>query len=296
MRLYRDQLQHDYRIILYKNGRGKHIIEVDDRIDNMLFFYLVNYMIYPEWINYSPQVAGYTIADDESLFDTHILGTRIKVSDARHVKEADQVEVVTSNFDKYRIGFDGNIKAIKGTAILSEPEWPATTITAHELIKITDEIKVESFNHKAFNQRFFIISSAYLVLLSLITLLYRTNNTEMDVFLILIPYLWMILEHDYVLVQRHYLKFLVFSFAIMAFGQISYYCNLTSLSSPIITLSSSSFLFLLLQKVLALIYRLLFKKQPDLDNDSLYVVFFYRIPLYILPVLGSMALYMNMTE
>lgn len=291
MQSYRDQILEDYKILLYKNGRGKHIIEVDDRIENMLFFYLVNYMIYPEWINYSPKVVGYTTANDKTLFDSHILGTRIKVSDAMNTKGADQIEVVTSNFDKFRIGFDGKIKAIKGAAILSEPEWPATTITAHELIKIPDKINIEPFNHKAFSQRFFIISSAYLVLLSLITILYRTNNTKLDVFLILIPYLWMILEHDYVLDKRHYLKFLVFSIVIMAFGQLCYQYNLTDHDSPFITLSGAPLAFLVLQKVLSSLYQILFNKRPDLENDSFYAVFFYRIPLYILPVVGSILLH-----
>lgn len=54
--LYSDQLENDLDFQLYKNGNGNHVIKVDDKLNNESFFYLVNYLNYPEGIDYKVDI------------------------------------------------------------------------------------------------------------------------------------------------------------------------------------------------------------------------------------------------
>ena len=65
--LYNDQLQDELTFELYKNGRGNHIIKADNRLDNELFYYLVNYLKYPKNIEYNIKIEGFTIGKDKKI-------------------------------------------------------------------------------------------------------------------------------------------------------------------------------------------------------------------------------------
>lgn len=46
--LYSESIDKECSLELYNNGFGKHIVKVDNRIDNERFCYLLNYLKYPE--------------------------------------------------------------------------------------------------------------------------------------------------------------------------------------------------------------------------------------------------------
>ena len=87
--LYLDNPSDDFRLELYKNGRGRHIVKVDQRVKNDLFFYLVNYLKYPEGIEYNVDIEGFTTGEANSNLDDQELLVYISEND----KEYDNVYI-----------------------------------------------------------------------------------------------------------------------------------------------------------------------------------------------------------
>jgi len=85
---------------LYTN-RGRHFIQADERLDNEHFYYLVNYLYYPEDIEYKVNVTGFTIGKDNNILKNKHLLVFIPPTD----KEYDNVYISTSENENYKIDF-----------------------------------------------------------------------------------------------------------------------------------------------------------------------------------------------
>lgn len=51
--LYSANLQNIAPFKLYNSGKGTQVIMADEKLENEMFYFLVNYLHYPEGINYS---------------------------------------------------------------------------------------------------------------------------------------------------------------------------------------------------------------------------------------------------
>ena len=61
---------------LYKDERGKHIIKADDNLSNEQFNYLLNYLKYPEDIEYKINITGYTTITKPTVFPAKRMGKK----------------------------------------------------------------------------------------------------------------------------------------------------------------------------------------------------------------------------
>lgn len=103
--LYSSDLQNGLTFQLYKNGHGNHIIQADKRLDNERFYYLINYLNYPEEIEYNIDIEGFTIGKEDNQLQGKILLVYISPTD----KEYDNVYVTTSENKNFKIDFGGKI-------------------------------------------------------------------------------------------------------------------------------------------------------------------------------------------
>jgi hypothetical protein len=140
---------------IFKNRRGNHIIQADKRLDNERFFYLVNYLKYPEDIEYKIEIEGYTTGKDKNQLKDKDLLVYISSTD----KEYDNVFVATSENENFKIDFGGKITEIIENKIFNYPtdlilEYPET-------IKINRKAivqKEEEINQNRLEKRFKILS------------------------------------------------------------------------------------------------------------------------------------------
>ncbi|WP_460218599.1 hypothetical protein [Psychroserpens sp. MEBiC05023] len=293
--MYCKELEKDYAFLLHKNGRGKHIVEVDNRLTNLQFFFLVNYLKYPQYIDYSPYIKGYTNVKDNVLFSEDELGDRIMVLLPEDDKVLDSVNVVTTKGDFYSIDFKPKRFKFKAMKFFSEPLFSIDMVTHTQSIKVPEPLPDDYnpfVNHKSFEKRFYIIASIF-ILLFLVSIHYidsKLHNTYY-VFLTLAPFGWVYFEHDYLFKARHYLKMLVFSILIMSIGYYAIKQNLIADSFTFFSVLTSSFLFLIFQKLLSSIYIFLFKKRPDYMNESSSTKYLYEVPLLLITIFSSIFLY-----
>jgi hypothetical protein len=104
---YEDSLYKDFQITLYQYYTDKYILIPDQKIDNQLFNFLVNYLYYPDNITYKPKISGYTIAKDTTIFPKEKLNYEIEIFIPPNDNEFDNVFAVTQYNDVYKIDFGG---------------------------------------------------------------------------------------------------------------------------------------------------------------------------------------------
>ena len=114
-----DDLLDGFIFNLYTNGQGKHFIQADERFDNGDFYSLVNYLYYPEDIEYKVNITGFTTGKDDNILKDKQLLVFIPPTD----KEYDNVYVTTSENENYKISLSlfGKIKESRESRIYRQP-------------------------------------------------------------------------------------------------------------------------------------------------------------------------------
>lgn len=291
--LYREKLEVDYVFSLYKDGRAKHIIEVDKRLDNTHFFFLINYLKYPENIDYNPIINGYCIATDNAYFSDE-LNNVIQVFAPKNESITDVIQVVTENNKAIQIDFSGKVEAVTIEKSFETMDFTAHSNNAKQVVKLPEKLAEDEklgLNYNSFSKRFAIISISYIILL--LSSIYFIDSKEYNnyfVYLIIAPFGWLIFEHDYLFKTKTYIKMLLFSITLVLIGMcVARFKLLKSPALPFAILCSP-FVFLIMQKALSSIYMAIFKRRPDIIDRSFVEVIFYQIPLFVLPVIISILL------
>ena len=105
MTTYSDDLPDDLTFEIYKNARGKHIIKADERLNNWLFYFLINYLNYHEVIEHKVEIEGFTTGKDNDVLKDKKLIVYISPDD----KDGDNVYVTTTENNNYKVDFGGKI-------------------------------------------------------------------------------------------------------------------------------------------------------------------------------------------
>lgn len=175
--LYSNDLQEDLTFQLFKNGRGNHIIQADKRLDNERFFYLINYLNFPEGIEYEIDIEGFTIGKDKNQLKNKSLLVYISRTD----KDYDNVFVTTSENENFKVDFGGNITEIKDQRFFNHPtdiilDYPETI----KINRIPVLKKEEKINENSIDKRFKIIS---IITLSLTLIGIIINQYDSQIFI-----------------------------------------------------------------------------------------------------------------
>ncbi len=271
--LYSDNLPDNFQLQLYKGKTADHVVEADSRIDNDSFFYLVNYLNYPEDIHYTVNIEGFIRGESRKLKDQNLL-IYIPATD----DEYDNVFAVTQDGKHYKIGFDGKIREVAGSKKFASPPDES----------LSDPLKMKVSEKKAPNEtasiqkRFKIISR--IALIALIANLMIPSfwhdiglfeQTSWSVFFAIT--LWFIMDYEMLQSDSLYLKCLLIAIGVFLYGYFLHHSHmyLTPISKSAITISLCPLTFLLIQWPTRKLYIELFNREPKIESrgkfaDSVY--------------------------
>lgn len=273
--LYSKDLQDDLTFQIFKNGRGYHIIQADKRLDNEQFFYLINYLNYPDNIEYKIDIEGYTKGKDKNeLIDKDLL-VYISPSD----KEYDNVFVVTSENKNFKVDFGGKITETRDKRLFKYP--PDLLLENQEtLTNNRKEIqqKGEKSNVKCIDKRFIVLS---IIAVSLTLIGIIINQIDPPIFRKFSFFLgmgigvWFFSDYKMLQSDRHYLY--SFGIAIAYFTFIL--TNNGEFNKSVLDYGALYPLTLLIvQKPARLIYKAMLNREPVFDRppptfwDGVYMI------------------------
>lgn len=276
--LYSKDLHDDLTFQLFKNGHGNHIIQADKRLDNDRFFYLINYLNYPEGIEYKIDIEGFTIGKDKNQLKDKELLVYISPTD----KEYDNVFVTTSENENFKVDFGGKITATREKRFFNNPtdlilNYPETIkINRKEIVQ--NEAKT---SESALDKRFRILSTiaGSLTLIGLII-----NQFDSQIFIKFSFFLgmgiggWFFADYKMLQSDRHYL----YSFGI-AIGYLLFVLfNNGEFNKSVLDYGALYPLTLLLvQKPARLIYKATLSREPVVDKppptfwDGVYMIILF---------------------
>ncbi len=264
--LYSKDLQVGLAFSLYKNGRANHVIQVDEKLDNIRFFFLVNYLKYPENIDYNVDVEGFTFGKDDNIFKGEKLLVYISLTDT----EGDNVFVTTAKNKHYKYDFGGKIVDSRENKRYIVPYL--TTFEYAETLKVRHKEKTSKSNVVFKNEieiRFKIISSI-IALCMLIGLITRWLNPpifkEYGFILGMGIGLWFFADYKMLQSNKHYVYSLVIAFCYLLF--ILFYHG--TFDDGLLDYGALYPLSLLLiQKPARYIFRLTYKREPVIHKPIL---------------------------
>lgn len=261
--LYSKDLQDGLTFQLFKNVPGCHIIQADKRLDNERFFYLINYLEYPEGIDYKIDIEGYTTGKENNRLKGRSLLVYISQTD----EEYDNVFVTTPENENFKVDFGGKITEtrekkffkIPNDFILENPE--TIKVSKKEIIQKEDKALENKLD-----KRFKVLSLTAFSLLLIgifIDLFYTQVFIKYSFFLGMGIGLWFFTDYKMLQSDNHF-----------------NYCSLIAIVFLIImtifTGESNTDFFaygwlypltvLIIQKPARLIYKAILKREPVVDR------------------------------
>ncbi|TXK50538.1 hypothetical protein FVR03_04985 [Pontibacter qinzhouensis] len=292
--LYAEDLEADFACELFPGGRGRHVIQVDKRLANEHFFYLINYLFYPENITYKIDVLGFTTAEDQALLQQAAINVYVSKSNN---PEFDNVQVVTAQNQSYKIDFSGNITRATEAKMFSQP--PALPsgiperITLKQVVSIPFKIKNPPDNPA---KRFGIIASLAFVwwVISVILIFFEKSWFYQATFFLGLGFMgWFFSDYKMLQHRRYYIYCLLIALAFLGYGQLVQFSLQESKMSLLEFGCNIPVAVLLTQKPIRLLFLKLWKREPVVDKpapslvDGLYMLLLLAVPLFLLILLGT---------
>jgi len=295
--LYSDDLGTDVIFELYKNGRGNHIILADNSLDNVRFNYLVNYLFYPEDIEYKIDIEGFTTAHDLETYPKEILNKKIQICISDKDKAADNVIVVSEDGQTFKIDFGGKVTKINDFKTFRYPIIDFKQLPNPEIIKLNIKDvaqKRQESSKGAIKKRFKVISS---IALGLILISNLIIYIDIQVFFKITFFLglglgtWFFSDYKMLQIDRYYTYSFIISLVYFGYGYI-----LKSQYSYLVDFNDLGSLFpisiLIVQKPLRFIFKQILNREPVIEKpiptfwDGVYTLIlffsFALLPLIII--------------
>jgi hypothetical protein len=273
--LYSDDLETDIKFELYKTGQENHLIVADKRLNNEKFNFLVNYLRYPEDVEYKISIEGYTTAKKEKLYPENIQNKRLLIYMSESDKEFDNVFVTTEDNETYKVDFGGKITRIIESKTFKIPDIDFDSLSRPEKITFNkteiEDLKKEK-SIKGIEKRFKIILFIIIALtiinaLSLFVIENFYIETVTSFFLSFGIGGWLLGDYEILQIKKYY----NFNFLI-AIGIFCYGILIRHLIPFDNYISKFGFLFplalLIIQKPLRLVYIRKFNKEPIVEKEA----------------------------
>lgn len=291
---YSKDLEDGLTFQLYKNGSGNHIIQADTRLDNERFYYLVNYLKYPEGIEYKIHIEGFTTGKDNNQLKDKELLVYISQSD----KAFDNVFVTTSENENFKVDFGGKITENRERRIYKQPNDiqfnnPDVLIVRKELFL---KKELDTNNSDSIDKRFKIIS-LIAVILFISTFLTYSITQDVVLFHKLTFYfgmgIWLWFFSDFEMLERLYIYRWCFIISILygtyAIFLNNYYGDLDSIDLYFGALHPLS--LLIIQKPLSHLYKTIFHREPKVDKHGKFADLVYTLILFLSSLLTPILIY-----
>lgn len=269
--LYSESIDKKCSLELYKNGIGKHIVKVDNQIDNERFCYLLNYLKYPENITYNVKIVGFLTVSDLKIFSQIKLGSKIQIFIPDFDKDYDNVYAVTSDNETYKFDFGGKTTKVDFISKYQKSEIDLNSLSDPDIIKVSKKnIKLDKPNSKAIGKRFNIISLIILLLFGLSYILITQGNNFI-IFNFALGFgvtFWFFWDYKMLQLNEFYLKSLVIGLLIGLFGYYLYQDYGSINKNMIINSAIMPLFFLFTQRIYRFIFKTLAKREPIVDKPA----------------------------
>ena len=280
---YASDLPIDFSFILSTNEQGIHVIQADERLDNDLFYFLVNYLDCAKGIEHDASVKGFTTGKKNDILKGRKLLVYISPAD----KEGDNVFAVTSDNENFKISFSGEITKIESNATFEPPM--ELKFDNPEIIKRDKQQEERNKTLTNVDKRFKVFSVISLILfVATHFILFALGNKELfqksTVVLGGGIALWVFMDHVMLQYNKYYLRCLGIAilYAGYALALGDYYKN-----DAINIVALIALVFLTMQKPLRKIYLVFLKKEPKVDRSGTFGDLVYTIFLSLGTILLS---------
>jgi hypothetical protein len=264
--LYSKDLQDGLTFQLYKNGSENHIIQADERLDNERFYYLVNYLSYPEEIEYKIDIEGYTTGKDTNKLKHKELLVYISPSD----KEFDNIFVTTSENETYKVDFGGRITEEQEFKNYSYPT--NLNLVLSEIITVQNKQDLNKQTERPIDKlenRFKIISVVIFFTFVLNFFLFQAVDDFLTVNYVVAFLVWAWLSFDYKILQVDKLYFSSVGLGLAIFIYGLFLNEKFGENTPMFKSFTTMPIFLLIiQRPLRLAFIIVMKREPKVENPS----------------------------
>lgn len=268
--IYTDKLSDKMLFELYSMDDSTHVIKADPGLTNLYFFFLVNYMIYPEGMEkYDVEVTGYTVGHKGSKFENQKLLVYIPKDD----KEYDNVYVITEGGQHFKVDFGGIVTEQSRKGDYIKPEL--MNLVAHEILKVQPEkLKAKKARSIQSNieKRFKILAGIFtaLALINFFTPSFTNDpaiQSKTTGFIGMGLGIWFFMDFEMLKSNLYYLKCLIISVSFLGYVIFfkSHYPDL-GLFANWGALNPLS--LLLLQWPGRKIYLAIFNREPEVDKQG----------------------------
>jgi hypothetical protein len=291
--LYAEALGPDYRIELYKHDRGQHLIRVDARVDNERFFYLVNYLYFPEGIHYKVVVEGYTTWRD----------MEVVVFIPKEERQPDSVYVMTAQKETYKIDFGGKVTKVASLIEFSPPDFDPSLMPPPEIIHPLPEAMHNSPERtqappagphgsplRAQPPRRFLLFLPIILALFLLSFLFVGDSTrflKINGGIGIAVAFWLFLDYKLLQEREHYMMSVALAVVIMIYGFWLAF-RFSPPGKPMFFAGGTlaPFIFLALQYPARFTFKVLLKREPVVDRPAPSVADFFYMAVLWMGVLG----------
>lgn len=266
--LYSKDLEDGLTFQLFKNGSGNHIIQADKRLDNERFYYLINYLKYPEGIEYKIDIAGFTTGKEKKQLKDKRLLVYISPTD----KEYDNVFVTTSENENFKVDFGGRITEVRDGKPYILPNNLNLSISENIIVQNKKDFnkQTESSINKL-EKRFKIISVIIFSAFALTFFLFKAEDNFLTINYTIAFAVWGWLTFDYKILQvdKLYFSSVGLGLAILFYGYLLNKEFSNEDNSPLILMGTTMpIFFLTLQRPLRFAFKKIMKREPKVEKPA----------------------------
>jgi hypothetical protein len=278
--LYQESLESHLTFKLFKQSDESFLVEVDQKLDNERFFYLVNFLQLSEGIEQQGQVEGFTISE----YSSKLKGKNILVYFDKGC-EFDTVKISTDKAEYFLYDFGGNLTSIKqGKTCLTPLLSLGTELSSRTTSRAKKNKAIKKYKD-AVLKRFIIIWS--LIWIASILLIYHSpfdlQKPDIKFWIAFSIVIW--LFSDYKVLQSFKRQLVSFCLVLLLY-QYVFLENLDELLSSTDAVLLLPISLLVVQLPLRLAFKAMFKREPVIDKSSpSFLDFIYTMIL----LLGAMA-------
>lgn len=298
--LYCDNLDDDFFFELYAIGNEEYIIKAPNSLDNENFNYLVNYLYYPNDIQYKVNIEGFTTAKNNRLFPKEYLNKKLLLYIPETDKEGDNVYAVTSDNENIKIDFGGKVKIADTLMYYKYPDFEFERMENPEILKINKKkIHTDSeFSSIGIaKKRFKIISIIFLALFLLSFLLFQQTIEFLFItsFLSIMVMFWFSQDHKMLQIEEYYFYSIFISLTILIYGLLIQTRLFKSDARDLLDLTTKiPLIFLVLQYPLRYWFKKIIKREPQPGStkktfeDGIYIVILIAATFFLAYLTSSL--------
>lgn len=277
------QISSDFSLELKHVDRSVFVVEAPQDMDNEFFYYLVNYLKYPEDIFYKADIVGYTVGKDSN----RLLGKKLMVFVAQNDDEYDNVSFTDEDGKAYFWSFGKRIKEVELQRAY-EPVFEYSEMETSEVLKPNlnrkKDTKREEFEN--ITDRFKIVLIGLIALYISFILLFVFSSNSIRVTNYYCWYegaiaIWFFLDYKMLQYQQFYQRCLIIAILILASCLVI--MEYIELNDPMLFLIAgfTPFFLLLVQWPLRRLFLLSFEKEPEVEDRTSFLNMAYTFILLL---------------